>query len=307
MKLLINAGNSGNAMGSTTVELIKEWGFDGARISIPLYAPEENLADIIGELADHQLLGLFIVGGWEVWIPPNDPTGHEEQHQAAHNHHDVAVQAGVVARMMKDLGCRGWIECGNEPDITENMSEQRFVDQCQTALMAVRGINLTQPFITGGVSNLSNSGGWRYLKRCLEKGLVTGDHDENVLTGVHPYRTHQEPWEEFEDRAPYEMLRDVRDLCGPYAISEIGWHTAAQTKGWWISKETFQFTDDEVKEFAQWDLDLGLTEGAELYVWYNFNDGPSDDAIDRYGIRRFATFDVAKPVVETFINWSPPI
>lgn len=308
MKVLINAGNSGNPMGSATAELIKSWGFEGVRTSLSLYAPEDKLAAIIGELADNELMGMFVVGGWQVWHPHfDDVIGVETEQRFAHNIHAVAAQASVVTRMMKDLGCVGWIECGNEPDITDDMDAQRFVDQCAASFYAVREISMAQPFITGGVSNLSHRGGWRYLKRCLDRGLVTGLDHGNVFVGVHPYRTHQKPWANFNNFTPMEMLADVRNLCGPYAISEIGWHTAAQTKGRWPCKKEFAFNDTDVKDFAAWDLDLALTEGAEIYVWYGFNDGPSDSPIDRFGIRRFNTFDIAKPVVETFKNWNPPI
>jgi len=308
MKLLINAGNQGNPMGSATAELIKLWGFDGVRTSLPLYAPEANLAAIISELADNRLEALLIVGGWEVWIPHYDPNGHEVGNtKEARNHNDVAAQASAVTQIMKDFGCVGWIECGNEPDITQSMNTQRFVDQCQASLQAVREVNPMQPFITGGVSNLGERNGLKYLRRCLDQGLITGEG--SVFCGVHPYRTHLYPWDLFEGRPMADILADVRNEAGPFAITEIGWHTATQQRKakHFFRRERFAFTDIDVKDFAEWDLDLGLTEGSELYTWYQLNSGPGDDALSRYGIREFDTFNKAKPVVETFKNWSPPI
>lgn len=305
MKLFINGGNRGEPMGQATCELLRLWGFQGARISIPLYIPEDKLAAIIGELADNHLEGLFIVGGWEVWEPAHNEFGQEVGKRDAHNHTDVAKQAGVVSQMMRELGCIGYIECGNEPDITGNMDPQRFVDQCHASLQAVRNASQFQPFITGGVSNLSKRGGLKYLRKCLAKGLLTGEG--NVFVGVHPYRTGLRPWEDFEGRPMAAILADVRNEAGPYAITELGWHTAENSRGRWPCKEKFSWTDNEIRDFAEWELDLALTEGAELYAWYSINDGATDDAIDRYGIRRFDTFNDAKPVVEAFVKWSPPL
>jgi len=305
MKLLINAGNQGRPMGSATAELIKAWGFDGVRISLSLYAPEQNLADMIGELADHSLMGCFIVGGWQVWEPKGDPNGREVESRIAHNVSDIAVQASVVTQLVRQLGCVGWIESGNEPDITDGMNTERFVEQCQATLEAVRIVNPMQPFITGGVSNLSRTGGLKYLRRCLSQGLITGEG--SVFAGVHPYRSSRYPWDLYEGRPMADILADVRNEAGPYAITEIGWHTAEQERGSLCWKKKFRFTDQDVKDFAEWELDLGLTEGAELSTWYQLNDGPTDTEVDRWGIRRVDTFDDAKPVVETFQNWSPPI
>ena len=296
MKVLVNAGNGGHPMGNETCQLIKSWGFDGVRISIPLYAPEENLAAMIEELAANQMMGMLIVGGWQLWID-----GQEVESREAHAHEDVAAQAGVIAGLMTEHGLDGWIECGNEPDITKHMKPQRFVDQCKAALSAVWAVT-DIPFITGGVSNLSKRGGLKYLMKCVDKGLPRGQTD--IAIGIHPYRTGLKPWDKYEGRYINELYQELNDLGG-ISVTELGWHTAPQKRrtGPLCSKR-FQFDDVQVAEFAEWELPTAFMNAIDVYVWYQLNDGPNENYdMHRYGIRRFDTFDDVKPVVKSFIDW----
>ena len=298
MKTLVNAGNGGHPMGDETCQLIKSWGFDGVRLSVSLYAPEDYVGALIDELARNGLMGMLIVGGWQVWRD-----GQEVEVREAQAHEDVALQAGVVARFMLHHGVDGWIECGNEPDITKHMNPQRFVDQCKSSLAAVRRV-ADIPFINGGVSNLRKSGGLKYLRKCRPLGLPKG---EGISTGIHPYRTGHRPWDKFEGRYINELYQVVSDEVGYISVSELGWHTAPQKKRCFGGKR-FAFTDNEIAEFATWELDTALMNAIDVYVWYQLNDGPDPNYdMHRYGIRRFDTFDDAKPVVESFKNWTPMI
>ena len=302
MNRLLNAGNGGHPMGDSTCQLIKSWGFDGVRLSISLYQPTHMIQLLVDELVRNELKGMLIVGGWQVWRD-----GQEVEVREAHAHEDVAAQAKVVAELMEQDGLAGWIECGNEPDITKNMNHQRFVDQCRTSLAAVRRVS-DVPFINGGVSNLSKKGGLKYLRKCLEKGLPKGN---GIATGIHPYRTGLKPWDQFEGRYINELYELVSEAAGAISVTEIGWHTAPQTRKvgcLGLGREGFAFTDAQIADFAAWELDTALMNAIDVYVWYQINDGPDPNYdMDRYGVRRFDTFDDTKPVVESFKNWNPMV
>jgi hypothetical protein len=301
MKRLLNAG-SGKPLGSTLLQWIKEWGFDGIRQDIPLGAPAEYITTLIQEVADAQMTGCFIVGGWCYW-----DNGNLDMRTVAPDIPEAAEHAAQVAALMQATSCRGFVNVGNEPDITESMSEERFVELCQSCLDSMRSVVPLIEMITGGVHNISRNGGFKYLEKCVKLGLPTGRDYANVFVGVHPYRTGLEPWEPFEGDSMSKWADRIYGTAGPFAIDEVGWHSAPQTKGRWPCKKQFRFSFDDIKRFAKWEQDHWLAYGAQLYVWYQINDGPLPEFnMHNYGVRTFPD-EQPKPVIEAFRNWSPPL
>lgn len=283
--LCTEAGNK------TYRDWVKGWGFNGIRCDIPIYAPTEWIAQLIGDLAESQMHGIFIVGGWSRWQPRGAMDGkHIHDDRYARNINDVAVQAGIVTKLSRELGCTSHIEGGNEPDITDGLTPGKFVEMCARMHEAISTENPLQSFITGGVSNIRARDGLSYLREALDQGLVTGKQHGNVSVGVHPYRTEQEPWEPVDGADVRSVIRSIKREAGPVACTEIGWHTAPQErkKGLFgLCREKFQFDDDDVREFAAYELELWDWAESPVFGWYGANSGPSDRAIDNFGIRPY--------------------
>jgi hypothetical protein len=51
-------------------------------------------------------------------------------------------------------------------------------------------------------------------------------------------------------------------------------------------RKDFQFTDEEIADFAEWELAYWQKRDALLLNWYQISDGPNEfDPEDRFGIR----------------------
>lgn len=303
----------GNA---TYREWVKGWGFDGIRFDIPLYCPPEIIENTFAKIAQSSMPIVPIVGGWSRWEPRNDPAGrHVHDVREAPNINDAAVQASLVTELSRRHGLVSYIEGGNEPDITDGFNdgkEAHFVDFCNRLHEAIIAVNPMQPFITGGPHNMAAGAGLTYLRRALDAGLITGKHRGNIFTGIHPYRTGDEPWEPVDGADVRSVIQSIKREAGPVACTEIGWHTAMQkrSKGFLgLQKERFRFDDEDVLEFAKFELDLWAWAGSPVFCWYNANKGPSDKPIDNFGIRPFnhelghVENQKTTVVVEAFQGW----
>ena len=70
-----------------------------------------------------------------------------------------------------------------------------------------------------------------------------------------------------------------------FAMTEIGFHSAPWTTGWWFWRKRGQRTDGEILAFLHAEYTRYLTAGAEFVITYQLNDGPSPSYLDHYGIR----------------------
>ena len=152
MKPLLNAG-SGKPLGADLLHWIKSWGFHGVRQDIPLGAPANYVHELIHEVATYNMVGCFIVGGWAYWEKLGGG-GRVEMHKEAPDTELAAEQAAIVASMMDASNCEGYVYIGNEPDITDHMSEKRFVGLCQESLNAIRAVSPYRKVVMGGVHNI---------------------------------------------------------------------------------------------------------------------------------------------------------
>jgi hypothetical protein len=93
----------------------------------------------------------------------------------------------------------------------------------------------------------------------------------------------------------HEMQELRRVASGrPIARTECGRHTAPESRRYGflnLRKESWQLTDTQVAEDNAKEILFDTNWGVELTTIYQINDGPNDVALDRYGIRRYDTFD----------------
>jgi hypothetical protein len=281
---------------------INQFGFHCVRQCIPLGAPEDYVMRLVREVARAKMKGCFEVGGWGRWNKQDYAVYWD---RSAPNILEASNQGSLVSTLMDYYGCDGFIECGNEPDGTKNLSPEKFVDLVNSMLHSIRWVSPWRKVITGGVSNLVGDEGLGYLREAIKRGLPTGKTFDDVLVGIHPYRTHQEPWKKHDGETIGSLARMIAEEAGPFAVTESGWHSAPQKKGCFLCPTKYEFTHEEIQAFAKWELDHWYSYGAKLYNWYQLNDGPKRHINeDNYGITYFGT-GLPKPVVKSFQDWKP--
>ena len=76
----------------------------------------------------------------------------------------------------------------------------------------------------------------------------------------------------------------------PIYCTETGWHTAPSTvrTGWFgLFRRKVRFTDEQVADFFDREVTIHERNGAEVFAWFQLNDGPNpDDYEQTFGIRR---------------------
>jgi hypothetical protein len=180
------------------------------------------------------------------------------------------------------------IEVGNEPDIGHvdyKAHPADFADAIRQTHLAVRAAGFVGPVITGGVSNLSPER-LGYLNQVVTAGIPL-----DVVVGFHRYphgMGPQVPHPGFANRdAEWTRLLDIAG-GRPVACTEFGHHTARR-KYLFLGfiPLTRRLSDETVAEHITFDLAYFRDRGCLLAASYQLNDGPTDAAIDRYGIRRW--------------------
>ena len=152
-----------------------------------------------------------------------------------------------------------------------------FAEAIRQCLEAVRTNGFTGPLISGGISNL-NTRGFRYLKRMLAASSMPL---EDVVIGFHRYpeagRGPLAPHDHFTSRD--DEWFTLLNLIGHrgVACTEFGYHTAKSAP--------LTLSNADVAKCVLWDLDFYDTRGVTLAVLYQLNDGPTEQWIDRYGVR----------------------
>ena len=181
------------------------------------------------------------------------------------------------------------VEVRNEPDLT-GVSPEAYAAQVNAVYATVAGRHRAW---AGSLSNLIPTR-LAWLARVL--ALVP----PQVCVTVHRY-----PRKTYGPDAPQEGFRSrfaevsrLREVVGarPWGVSEVGYHEASETRGWWFWKKHVQWSEMQIASFARWEFAFWANAGAQFAVWYQIGDGPVDPY--RYGIRAFD--GTWKPVSETF-------
>ena len=158
--------------------------------------------------------------------------------------------------------------------------------------------------ITGGVSNLSPER-LDYLQQVMTP--VCRSTSSSASTGI---PTAWAPMCRIPG-SPVAMPsgRDCRaSRPGARACTEVGHHTAKRNPQFFLGfiPRHKRLSDETVAKHVTYDLTYFRDKGCLLSTIYQLNDGPTDTAIDRYGIRR--TDGTAKPAataIAAFVAANP--
>lgn len=200
--------------------------------------------------------------------------------------HEFAALGARVVTAASAVGLTDvFIEVGNEPDIGHPDYTSRpadFGEAIRQTHAAVRAAGFVGPVVSGGVSNLSPER-LNYLAQMVGSGLPP-----DVVLGFHryPHRLGPEvPHPGFSSReAEWARLQSIA-AGRAVACTEFGHHTAIRKHGF-LGLQKTRLSDQTVAEHITFDLTFFHDRGCLIAAVYQLNDGPTDTAIDRYGIRR---------------------
>jgi hypothetical protein len=195
--------------------------------------------------------------------------------------HELAAWTTTVVQTARTAGLTDYaLEIGNEPDIAHPGYADRpqdFAEAVRQCHEAARANGFAGAVITGGISNLNNRG-FRYLSAMLAVPTLPVN---DLVFGFHRYpesgRGPLAPHDRFKSREDEWTM--LRQLVGarPVACTEFGYHTA--------KSRPLTLTNSDVADAVFWDLNFFAERLVPLAVVYQLNDGPTDDWIDRYGVR----------------------
>lgn len=259
MKRGIQAG-FGAPLGAETLDALKARGLEMVRLDLQYVIDGAVVRACIREVQDAGMTPLCIVAPERIDLVP------------------------------ADLGPLD-LEVLNEPDLLgmvpfTYVAHVRYVYDCVVGRHRVWA---------GGVSNCTETK-LRWLR------LVVDALPEDVGVTLHRYPKNGEgpyaPQEGFKNRTL--ETHAIQRLVGSrrWGISECGYHTGPQVKGWWFWKRRWHWTDAQVAVFARQELAWWRAAGAAFAVWYQINDGVGTDPLDRFGIRR--ADGTWKPVAQVF-------
>lgn len=248
-------------------------GFAVIRQDVFAQADLDVVAALVREFAGAPCRALFLIGGGHMTFPDGSPLTADA----------LAAITFAVVTTATAVGLTDYaLEIGNEPDIACPFyadDPAAFAAAVFACYGVASGAGFRGPVITGGIANLNNRG-LRYLRRLLED--LPWPDDDQLVVGMHRYpEAGRGPWaphDQFESRA--DEWRALRAIIGtrPVACTEFGYHTAPD-------QDPITLTDGDVAAAVLWDLDFYARAGACLACVYQLNDGPTDQAIDRYGVR----------------------
>lgn len=290
MQLYLNAG-FGEPLGVQFLKTLPRRGFVGIRQDIPNSAVAEPL---LREIADAHLHPVLLIGGGKMNSSPST----------------IAMLAEYVALIAQRLGLTGRkpaLEIGNEPDIAPGYADhpEQFAEAVCLAHERVQAVSDRFLVVTGGISTTGRAN-LDYLKRAIEYGLP-----EDVVIGYHTYRTTRQPQEPLKGFLSRDAeFAELKRIAGGREIwnTEIGWHTAQSTIRFGpmkMCKRKIQFSDEQVADFAEREVHLNAAYGSLGLVWFQLNDGPTDNYEDRFGIRRLD--GTWKPVADRLASLGPVI
>lgn len=263
MRVFLNAG-FGEPLGSANLASINGLQFKGVRQDVYTV---ESVARLVGEFEASPLAPLFVVdyAGYTAEI------AQEIVRVASHMLHDYAVEIG------NEL---------NIPYPTRGPVDPKVYSHAFAEIEAAcRRIDSYAKVITAGI-NTTDAKGMEWLEQAVRYAGGT------AIIGFHSYRQDQYP----DPEAPQKGYRsreaefvDLKRAAGPRRIwnTEIGWHTAPRTKGFWPFRRSFRLTDTEVANYLTREISINKRYGVEVVNVYQLNDGPNPNySQDTYGIRR---------------------
>ena len=249
------------------LDTIRNLGFRGIRFDLKSH---EDVSASCERLASHGLSGIMLING-------------DKMQMSLEQTVDLAAWAAGTAA--GDIA----IEIGNEPDIspTYEGDHDGFGRMVNAAAMAVKG---RCTVISGGIFNTGRAG-LEYLREALEW------IDPTVHVGVHSYRQTTSP---YEAKKPFKSRTDewraIREVARgrPVWCTETGWHTAQFPTGWFGLRKK-HWTNNEVLAFLNMELQIQSQGGAKACVVYQWTDGPTEEGIDRFGLKFFGVPPILKP------------
>lgn len=182
------------------------------------------------------------------------------------------------------------VEVQNEPDIGTDNNGVPMAPSAYAAMVfevkawanARRAAGQAIRVWAGAVSNL-HARGFSFLRAAIP--LLP----DGVGISAHWYAPAGTDMRAGHDHLSRQQEVDtLKALAGdrPWAITESGWHTAQQSKGWWIFKRRWRWTDAQVAACVAVETEFWRAQGASLFVLYQLNDGLNDTPLERYGVRR---------------------
>jgi hypothetical protein len=170
----------------------------------------------------------------------------------------------------------GWVELRNEPDFkmipTEYARDLEFIKPWVLG----RGLQLW----AGSISNLDkDSLDW------LQEVIRLCPWIERVAIHRYTPGKHQNPNDShkgFKTRA--DEVKRLRSIIGsrPFLVTEVGYHTAPYTTGWWLWKQKHRLTVEQQRDRLLQELHFWKDHGAEGVVIFQEQDGTG---MDQYGLR----------------------
>ena len=250
---------------------IHAWGYDGIRVDAQQQRTAEDAALLAQDVLDHGMTPLVIVAeAWQV----------------------AALPAGAQ------------VEVRNEPDIgtNEQLSVDRYMGIAFECINAARrreqDLGARMPVWIGAVSNL-NERGIKYLDEMFRKYWRQIPDDVGVSVHRYPNGGYNEsPWKPHDGfhTREHEAAR-LKDIIAhsptqsfpydrPFGVSEMGYHTGPRKSRTLFGEKTARWTDEDVYWNLRWEFNFWAEQKAAFLTVYQLTDGPTDDALGRYGIRR---------------------
>jgi hypothetical protein len=269
---------------------IEQVGFQMVRQEIPFGADDVRIRLLVGEFVSQALTPLFLLAGGKMSRPDG---GRVEPNE-------IADLGSAVINAANSLGLTEFaLEIGNEPDIAHagySARPQDFAAAISQTRDRARAAGFSGTIITGGVSNL-NQRGIAYLQGTLAPhGFAFPD---DVTIGFHRYPEKaaysDTPHDGFASRD--DEMAALKQLSGAHAVgcTEFGYHTAPEKRFlFWTTRRS----DDKVADSVMFDFDFFNRWDCEMAVLFQLNDGPSDTAEGRYGIRTSAGSKVVAERIE---------
>ena len=239
---------------------------------------DATLALLMADIASQPIRLLALLGGGK---NQKAAGGRIEPHEFAAL--GARVTTAAAAAGLTDV----FIEVGNEPDIGHVDYKTRpadFAEAIRQTHLAVRGAGFLGAVVTGGVSNLSPER-LNYLQQVVTAGVPL-----DVVIGFHRYPHGlgpQVPHPGFANRdAEWARLQSIAG-GRKVACTEFGHHTARR-KYLFLGfiPLTKRLSDNTIAQHITFDLTYFRDRGCLAAAVYQLNDGPTDTAIDRYGVRR---------------------
>lgn len=270
----LNAG-FGNVLGEVWLENIHNLGFDGIRTDGggPHWKP------ITRELGEYNKLSpIFLFGGGNI---------------ADWTHDDflsyTVLQAKYILEKNYFTGIKTYFELGNEPDIAVwewREHPDKFRNMFWECYQAVKSIDPSIEFITGGISNLTETS-LVWLAEFMREPLPS-----NAIIGFHRYPPKMdtgEPHRGFDTRE-HEMnrLRSItgshRIMCTETGLSMGPYKVRRGPPLCFLHKNKFisEVTQGEALEH-EWNFHR--RRNVEGLVWYQIQDGPNRyNPADNFGM-----------------------